>query len=159
MERLEAVVYQQELDACDPVRWDIDQQPHQWAEPCEQPPERVLLFMAGSCVGKFHDAIIIDAVNVDTGIAVNVSPRKSGSIYYLYSWRSVTPGNYAHYIPAYGYNGDQYHQSTSRSYYSDSSGGTDQVDGTVILGSTGDFSDLSYTVYRTMKNLYGYMVW
>jgi hypothetical protein len=107
---------------------------------------------------NFHDAIIIDTYNFGVGMAIGVNPRKLNSIYYLTSWKNNTPKiDIGHYIPLRGYSGSD--QSSALAYYDDSSGGQDEVDGTWIAGSTGAFSDLSYTVYMTMMNRNGNMAW
>jgi hypothetical protein len=107
---------------------------------------------------QFHTAIMVDTYGFEVGLAAGVNPRKTGSIYYLISWKNNTPGaDIGHYIPIRGYSGNT--QSAAKAYYSDSSGGKDEVDGTLIAGSTGNFSDLSYTVYKTMMNRYGNLAW
>ena len=112
----------------------------------------------GPTWSEFHNSIITDTWNYELGLAAGVNPRKTGSNYYLYSWRNVGPGDYGHYIALYGYSGSA--QSTAKAYYDDSSGGYDEVTGEVILGSTGAFtSDRSYTVCKTMMNRYGNLVW
>ena len=105
----------------------------------------------------FHNAIITDVWHYGMGLAAHVNPNKTGSTYHLYSWKNVAPGDYGHYIPLRGYSG--FTQSTALAYYDDSSGGRDEVTGQVILGATGAFSDPSYTVYMTMMNRYGNLVW
>ena len=106
---------------------------------------------------QFHSAIMTDTHVYGLGVAAGVNPRKSGSIYYLTSWKNNTPGNIGHYIPIRGYTGDG--QESATVYYSDSAGGADEVDGTLIAGSTGNFKDPSYTVYKTMMNRYGNLAW
>jgi hypothetical protein len=68
----------------------------------------------------------------------------------LYSWRNAQAGDYGHYITLRGYSGSA--QSTAKAYYNDSAGGVDEHTAVGILGSTGAFSDKSYTVYKTMTN-------
>jgi hypothetical protein len=106
---------------------------------------------------NFHDAIMMDTYNWGVALAAGVNPKKPGSFYYLYSWRTAPAGDYGHYIPLRGYSGTS--QSTAYVYYNDSSGGVDEVTGQGILGSTGAFSDKSYTVYQTMMNRFGNLVW
>jgi hypothetical protein len=107
---------------------------------------------------QFHSAIMVDTAGFGVGVAAGVNPRKAGSIYFLISWKNNTPkDSIGHYIPIRGYAGNQ--QDSAKAYYSDSSGGKDEVDGTLIAGSTGNFSDLSYTVYKTMMNRYGNLAW
>lgn len=105
----------------------------------------------------FHNAIISDVWAYGMGLAAHVNPRKAGSQQYLKSWENVTPGDYGHYIPLRGYSG--FSSSNAIVYYNDSSGGRDEVTGTVILGATGAFADPSTTVYQTMMNRYGNLVW
>jgi hypothetical protein len=105
----------------------------------------------------FQHAIATDTSTWYMPLAAGVSPRKTGSPYYLYSWRSAPAGNWGHYIPLRGYSG--FFQSSALAYYNDSSGGTDEVTGETILGSTGAFQDLSFTVYKTMMNQSGNLVW
>lgn len=108
---------------------------------------------------SFHVSIETDTYYWDLGIAAGVNPRATNSSYYLFSWRNAPPSNlYAHYIAIRGYSGDNAHQTTSKAYYNDSSGGTDHY-GNPMDGSTGDFSDLSYTVYKTMMNRFGNEYW
>jgi hypothetical protein len=107
---------------------------------------------------EFHSAIMVDTYGFGVGLAAGVNPRKTGSIYYLTSWKNNTPkADIGHYIPIRGYLGNE--QGSAKAYYTDSSGGADEVDGTLIAGSTGNFSDLSYTVYKTMMNRYGNLAW
>jgi hypothetical protein len=107
---------------------------------------------------EFHSAIMADTHLYGLGAAAGVNPRKSGSIYFLASWKNSTPkASIGHYIPLRGYSGDE--RGTAKVYYGDSSGGTDEVDGTPIAGSTGNFVDQSYTVYQTMMNRYGNLAW
>jgi len=106
---------------------------------------------------QFHNAIIDDTWTWRMPLAAGVNPRLAGSAYYLYSWRNVGGGDYGHYIALRGYSGN--FQSSAYAYYNDSSGGKDELTGETILGSTGAFSDLSYTVYKTMMNRYGNLVW
>jgi hypothetical protein len=107
---------------------------------------------------EFHSAIMADTHLYGLGAAAGVNPRKSGSIYFLASWKSSTPrASIGHYIPLRGYSGDD--RGSAKVYYGDSSGGTDEVDGTPIAGSTGNFVDQSYTVYQTMMNRYGNLAW
>lgn len=107
---------------------------------------------------EFHEAIMTDTHVYGLGAAAGVNPRKSGSIYFLASWKGSTPqASIGHYIPIRGYSGDD--KGSAKVYYADSSGGTDEVDGTPIAGSTGNFVDLSYTVYQTMMNRYGNLAW
>lgn len=105
----------------------------------------------------FHNAIISDIWAYGMALAAHVNPRKANSQQYLTSWANVSPGNYGHYIPLRGYAG--FSSSTAVVFYNDSSGGRDEVTGTVILGATGAFSDASTTVYQTMMNRYGNLVW
>lgn len=107
---------------------------------------------------EFQNAIATDTSQWFMPLAAGVNPRKTGSPYYLNSWASVTPGDYGHYIPLRGYSG--FTQSTAIAKYNDSSGGRDEVETSIIIaGSTGAFQDLSYTVYKTMMNRYGNLVW
>jgi hypothetical protein len=107
---------------------------------------------------QFHTSIMTDTYGYGVGLAAGVNPRKLGSIYYLTSWKNNTPkDSIGHYIPIRGYSGNS--QATADVYYSDSSGGADEVDGTLIAGSTGNFKDPSYTVYKTMMNRYGNLAW
>ncbi len=107
---------------------------------------------------EFHSAIRADTHLYGLGAAAGVNPRKSGSIYFLTSWKASTPrASIGHYIPLRGYSGDD--KGSAKVYYGDSSGGTDEVDGTAIAGSTGNFVDQSYTVYKTMMNRYGNLAW
>lgn len=105
----------------------------------------------------FHNAIISDVWVYGMALAANVNPRKANSNAYLASWANVTPGDYGHYIPLRGYAG--FSSSSAVVYYNDSSGGRDEVTGTPILGATGAFSNFSTTVYQTMMNRYGNLVW
>ncbi len=103
---------------------------------------------------EFHSAIMADTHLYGLGAAAGVNPRKSGSIYFLTSWKNSTPrASIGHYIPLRGYSGDD--QGSAKVYYGDSSGGIDEVDGTPIAGSTGNFEDQSYTDYQTMMKRYG----
>lgn len=107
---------------------------------------------------QFQNAIATDTSTWFMPLAANVSPRKTGSPYYLVSWAAAPAGTYGHYIPLRGYNG--FTQSTALAYYNDSSGGKDEVDPSItVLGSTGAFQDKSYTVYKTMMNRSGNLVW
>jgi hypothetical protein len=99
---------------------------------------------------EFHNAVANDAVNWFMPAAAGITPREPGSSYFLASWRNATPGNYGHYIALRGYSG--FSQSSAIMYYNDSSGGKDEVSGETILGSTGSFTDVSFTVYKTMMN-------
>jgi len=112
----------------------------------------------GPSWNNFHNADVVDVHDSDVGGVAGVSPRKSGSVYFLSSWRNVTPGNYGHFIALTGYTNPD-NLSSSRVWYHDSSGGHDQEDGKVILGSTGIFNDPSFTVYKTMMNRYGNLIW
>jgi hypothetical protein len=105
----------------------------------------------------FQYAIATDTSTWFMPLAANVNPRPTGSNYYLYSWRNVSPGSYGHDIPLHGYSG--FTQSTAIAYYDDSSGGRDEVTGVGIAGSLGAFTDLSFTVYETMMLHYGNLVW
>lgn len=104
----------------------------------------------------FQYYIATDTSTWDMPLAVNVNPRKTGSLYFLYSWRAAPAGDYGHYIPLRGYSG--FTQSSALAYYDDSSGGVDDF-GVGMLGGTGAFQDLSYWVYKTMMNRYGNLVW
>jgi hypothetical protein len=106
---------------------------------------------------QFHNAVVVDVWNWDAGAAAGVNPKKTGSAYYLTSWKSVPAGDYGHYIALTGYTNPD-NTTSSKIWYADSSGGKDQVNDTVILGSTGNFSDSSKTVYQTMMNRYGNLV-
>jgi hypothetical protein len=105
----------------------------------------------------FHNAIISDIWAYGMALAAHVNPRKANSQQYLSSWANVSPGDYGHYIPLRGYAG--FSSSTAVVFYNDSSGGRDEVTGIGILGATGAFSDASTTVYQTMMNRYGNLVW
>ena len=105
----------------------------------------------------FHNAIISDVWAYGMALAAHVNPRKSNSQQYLASWANVSPGDYGHYIPLRGYAG--FSSSSALVFYNDSSGGRDEVTGVGILGATGAFSDASTTVYQTMMNRYGNLVW
>ena len=105
----------------------------------------------------FHNAIISDVWAYGMGLAAHVNPRKTASPQYLISWANVAAGDYGHYIPLRGYSG--FSSATALVYYNDSSGGRDEVSGIPILGATGAFSDRSTTVYQTMMNRYGNLVW
>jgi hypothetical protein len=114
---------------------------------------------------SFHNALKVDTYTWRMPLAPRVSPRTPGSQYFLASWAGQTQGNYGHWITLRGYSGSA--QSTANAYYNDSSGGVDEHTGVGILGSTGAFTDKSYTVYMTMtlrKTLikgvnYYYLVW
>jgi hypothetical protein len=106
---------------------------------------------------EFHNEAITDVWLYSMALAASVNPKKAGSAYYLDSWRSVPGGDYGHYIPLRGYVG--FDQSTALIRYDDSSGGTDDVTGEIILGSTGAFDDLSYWVYKTIMNHNGNLIW
>lgn len=106
---------------------------------------------------EFHNETISDVWLYSMAPAAHVNPRKTNSIYYLKSWAGVGPGDYGHYIPLRGYTG--FTQGTALIRYNDSSGGQDEVTHEIILGATGAFDDLSYTVYMTMMNRYGDFVW
>lgn len=104
----------------------------------------------------FQNAIATDTSTWYMPPAAAVSPRTPGSNYYLFSWRNAPTGNYGHYIPLRGYSG--FTQATALAYYDDSSGGIDDF-GVGMLGSTGAFQDLSYTVHQTMMLNAGNLVW
>ena len=107
---------------------------------------------------EFQNAIATDTSTWFMPLAAGVNPKKTGSSYYLYSWRTVPAAtDRGHYITLRGYSG--FVQASAIAYYNDSSGGKDEVTGVVIYGSTGAFQDLSYTVYKTMMNRYGNLVW
>src|SRR6185369_110573 len=105
----------------------------------------------------FHNAIISDVWAYGMALAANVNPRKLNSQQYLASWANVSPGDYGHYIPLRGYAG--FSSSNALVFYNDSSGGRDEVTGIGILGATGAFADASTTVYQTMMNRHGNLVW
>lgn len=107
---------------------------------------------------EFQNAIATDTSTWFMPLAAGVNPKKTGSSYYLYSWRTVpAASDRGHYITLRGYAG--FVQASALAYYNDSSGGKDEVTGATIYGSTGAFQDLSYTVYKTMINRYGNLVW
>ena len=100
---------------------------------------------------QFHGEIRVDTYSWRMPLAARVDPRHVGSPYFLASWAGVTPADYGHYIALRGYSGSA--QSTAYAYYNDSSGGKDEHDTSItVLGSTGAFSDKSFTVYQTMVN-------
>jgi hypothetical protein len=105
----------------------------------------------------FHNAIISDVWAYGMALAAHVNPRKANSTAYLASWSNVAAGDYGHYIPLRGYSG--FSSSSALVFYNDSSGGRDEVSGVGILGATGAFSDRSTTVYQTMMNRSGNLVW
>jgi hypothetical protein len=105
----------------------------------------------------FHMAIATDTHDWFMPLATSVNPRKTGSAYFLSSWQAAPAGDYGHYIPLRGYSG--WSKSSAKAYYNDSSGGKDEVTGETILGGTGSFSDRSYTVFKTMMNRSGNLVW
>ena len=105
----------------------------------------------------FQNAIATDTSTWHMPLAVNVNPRPPNSIYFLYSWRNAPQDSgYGHYVPLRGYAG--FTQSSALAYYSDSSGGQDDF-GVGMYGGTGQFSDLSHTVWETMMLKYGNLVW
>jgi hypothetical protein len=109
----------------------------------------------------FHGIIKVDTWTWGMPLAARVDPRHTGSSYYLYSWRNEPAGDYGHYITLRGYSGSS--QSSALAYYNDSSGGVDEHNTSIgIRGGTGAFSDLSNTVFQTMRNRYPssyYLVW
>ena len=110
---------------------------------------------------SFHNGVKVDTYTWRMPLAPRVDPRHTGSNYYLTSWAGAPAGDYGHYITLRGYSGSA--QSSALAYYNDSSGGVDEHTGVGILGSTGAFSDKSYTVWKTItlnttNGLY-YLIW
>ncbi|PZR60576.1 MAG: hypothetical protein DLM71_10435 [Chloroflexi bacterium] len=112
----------------------------------------------GPSFADFHAAIVNDVFSYKMPLAAGVNPHVRGSTYYLYSWRNWQ-GSTGHYITINGYSGVP-SSSSKYAYYNDSSGGYDEVQPWIaIAGETGAFSDTSYTVYMTMKNNSGDLVY
>ena len=99
---------------------------------------------------SFHNTVKTDVYTWQMPLAARVDPRHTGSQYFLTSWAGAPGGDYGHYVLLRGYDGST--QSAALARYNDTSGGQDEHNGTGILGSTGAFSDKSFTVYKTMVN-------
>jgi hypothetical protein len=100
---------------------------------------------------QFHSTIKVDTYTWRMPLAARVDPRHVGSQYFLTSWAGASAGDYGHYITLRGYSGSL--QGTANAYYNDSSGGVDEHNSAIhILGSTGAFTDRSFTVFQTMVN-------